>query len=186
MKKKLNCDRDETTQFATVLIKFSPHNVHLTLVWFLHYKLGSSFLLWHFLAEPPEVFCVMGWVGGGRSSHPLALLYEGAVRGQVVLAGREGGGGTGGEGWLGGVGCEAPCCLMLFRFQPESNKANKQNYYKLITPGCSKTLRKDIVTWAMLWRRSCRGSPSQSPCRTWGSVRRSGWGNHMEGLGWPG
>ena len=109
----------------------SPHNnVHLTSVWFLHYKLASSsILLWHFLAEPPEVFCVMmGWVGGGWSSHPLTLLYEGSVRGQVVLAGGEGGGWARGEGRLRWVGGEPSCCLVLLRFQPEwHEKLDEEN-----------------------------------------------------------
>ena len=96
-------------------------------------KVGSSFLLWHFLAEPPEVFCVMGWVGGGRSSHPLALLYEGSVRGQVVLAGREGGWRARGEGRLGWVGGEPSCCLVLLRFQPEKSQLKQSRSDTLLS-----------------------------------------------------
>ena len=75
-------------------------------------------LLWHFLAEPPEVLCGVGVGGGGGHPRPRALLYEGALRRQVVLAGREGGGGAGGEGRLGGVGGE-PGGLVLLRLEAE-------------------------------------------------------------------
>ena len=75
-------------------------------------------LLWHFLAEPPEVLGGVGVGGGGGHPRPRALLYEGTLRRQVVLAGREGGGGAGGEGRLGGVGGE-PSGLVLLGLEAE-------------------------------------------------------------------
>ena len=46
--------------------------------------------------------------------------------------------------------------------------------------------KSPIITSGRQWRRSCKGSRSLSPCRTWGSGRRSGWGSHREEQGRPG
>ena len=151
------------------------------------FTISWAILLWHFLAESPEVFCVMGWVGGRRGSHPLTLLYEGSVRGKVVLAGREGGRWSGGEGRLGWVGGEPSCCLVLLRFQPE--KSNKAKCYHLITTRCFKSLAKVLP-------ERCNGGGHTGVARHWvlpvhgvvrggvagGAIRGSGGGQ----AGWDG